>query len=412
MVISNLCRKEKVLSADNLNHGMDEATTLVYHPHQLMGSDEAKFYNAVNLRCRGGYAALRRLCGAAELNELDSADTDSERAAATSWQEIWERITDGGTSVNPNKEWEKLQHSGITLVLRNDPAFPPLLREIPCPPYGLYYRGAVTFPRRATVAIVGTRKATALGKKIAHDLAATLAERSCVVVSGLALGIDEAAHRGVLTASGATVAVLARGLDKVYPEQNKNVADRILTLGGGLVSEYPYGLPTLPHQFLERNRIVSGFSCATIVVEAPRRSGALITAYWALEQNRDVLVVPGPISHPNYRGSHHLIKQGAGLLTDVEDILAVLPPELLTAPAVTESDSIPTKSSLTAADEPQRQILKAVIKAGQPLTIETLVATTKLPPSLINRSLALLIIANRLQEQNGRYFIHENPHRR
>ena len=171
------------------------------------------------------------------------------------------------------------------------------------------------------IAIVGTRRATPDGKSTARRFAAELARAGIVIVSGLAFGVDAAAHEGCLDAEGKTVAVLACGLANIYPRNNEPLAKKILAQGGAIISEYPPDMPAYPSRFLERNRIVSGLSKGTLVIEAPERSGSLATARFALEQNRDVFVVPGPIAHPNFKGSHALIRQGAELVTTPEDIL-------------------------------------------------------------------------------------------
>src|SRR3989339_275158 len=202
----------------------------------------------------------------------------------------------------------------------DDSRYPALLKEIPDPPTRLFCRGQLPHPDSICIAIIGTRKATTQGKAMAQRIARDLAASGIVIVSGLAMGIDTVAHKGALEASGKTIAVLANGLDNVYPAQNTSLANDLLAHGGAILSEYPAGTPAYPNQFLERNRIVSGLCVATIVVEAPERSGTLATARFALEQGREVFVVPGPADHPNYIGSHRLIRDGARLVTAASDI--------------------------------------------------------------------------------------------
>ncbi len=199
-------------------------------------------------------------------------------------------------------EWKKLGERSVRLIFAGEKGYPPLLAEIEDRPFGIYILG--TFPRGDTApcAIVGTRRATPEGKSIAHRFAHNLAQAGFPIVSGLAFGIDAAAHEGCLDARGTTVAVLAGGLDDVYPRENGRLAKRILESGGAIISEYPLGAPPYPDRFLERNRIISGLRAATLIVEAPVGSGALVTARLALEQNRDVFVVPGPITQPQLRG--------------------------------------------------------------------------------------------------------------
>ncbi|MEX2053972.1 MAG: DNA-processing protein DprA [Candidatus Colwellbacteria bacterium] len=200
-----------------------------------------------------------------------------------------------------------------------DKEYPRLLREIPDPPKEIYVRGKIP-TQPSVIAIVGTRKASARGKELAQEFATLLAQAGCVVVSGLALGIDTAAHKGALLAKGRTVAVLGNAIDSIYPEANRGLANRIIKQGA-VISEYGPGARIEKSNFLQRNRIISGLSQAVLVIEAPERSGALATARHAGEQGRDIFVIPGNVDNPNYVGSHQLIRDGAILVRSVEDVL-------------------------------------------------------------------------------------------
>lgn len=205
-----------------------------------------------------------------------------------------------------------------------DPVSIPLLKEIPRRPSQLYILGDEACLAGPCIAIVGTRRADAYSMRAAYRIARFLAEQGLVVASGLALGIDAQAHLGALDGNGKTVAVVAHGLDTLYPRQHRALSERILEQGGCIVSEYELGVPVLKHHFPMRNRIISGLSLATVVVQAAKRSGSLITAKCALDQNRDVFVVPGNFGEPSYEGSHELINEGAQLLVHPEDIMKVL----------------------------------------------------------------------------------------
>ncbi|MBI4094075.1 DNA-protecting protein DprA, partial [Candidatus Kaiserbacteria bacterium] len=261
---------------------------------------------------------------------------------------------------------------------------PPLLREIPNPPSALYMHGVWPDITRPWIAIVGTRKATREGIAIAKKFAGELAQAGAVIVSGLAFGIDAAAHGGALEGNGLTVAVLANGIDRIYPAQHERLAKKILESGGAIVSEYPNGTPSLPHQFLERNRIVSGLSRAVVLIEVPERSGALATASHAAAQGRDVFVVPGPVTHPNYRGSHQLIRDGARLVTSPQDILEDLGIEAISA---AKKDFLP----LLKSDE-QKKLVMLLTDAGRPLPIDEITELATLEPQVVNRELSLLVI--------------------
>ncbi len=204
--------------------------------------------------------------------------------------------------------------------------FTKVLDDIIDPPKKLFYRGELPSERQKTVAIVGARKPTSYGREIAFSLGKKLAEQGIVVISGMALGIDAIAHQGALDAGGKTIAILGNGVASFYPLSNTSLGHRIIAQGGAVLSEYEPTMPALAHQFLERNRIVSGLSDAVIVIEAAARSGTLSTANHALNQGREVFAVPGNITSPLSEGCNKLIKMGAHPLTSVDDVLDLLIP--------------------------------------------------------------------------------------
>ena len=283
----------------------------------------------------------------------------------------------------------------------NNPSFPPLLAEIPGVPHEIFVRGRMPDLKKTFVAIVGTRKATAEGKLLARSFAQSLAEHGIVVVSGLALGIDAAAHEGALAGHGETVAVLANGLDSIYPREHERLGQRILESGGCLISEYPSGTPPLPHQFLERNRIVSGLSTAVVIIEAPIHSGALATARHALDQGRDVLVVPGPTRHQNFEGSHMLLRNGARIVTSAQDILEDI--------GISESDPVSAAVGVAArlaTLTPEAGIVFGALEdSSGGLTPDHIVETVGLPPETVNRSLALLTMEGLVEEKAGTFIL-------
>lgn len=289
------------------------------------------------------------------------------------------------------------------LISQKDSTYPSLLKEIQNPPKEIYVLGELPDETRPHIAIVGTRKATTQGRFIAKEIAKNLAERGAVIVSGLAMGIDTASHEGALAANDLTVAVLACGLDTIYPRQNENLAKKILETGGAIISEYPVGTPAFPNQFLERNRIISGLSIATIVIEAPIDSGALVTARLAAEQGREVFVVPGPINHPNYLGSHKLIRDGARLVSSLEDILEDLSEVFNFQFSIFNQTQ---KANLEKIkDKNQLLIIQTIQGAGQPLNIDKIIELTKLEPPTINQALAILTIEGIIKETEKGYTI-------
>lgn len=213
-------------------------------------------------------------------------------------------------------------------------------------PKTLYFIGELPSERLPTVAIVGTRKPTSYGKEVTYQLAYDLAKRGVVIVSGNALGVDGIAHRAALDAGGITIAVLACGVDTIYPAAHKGLADEIIKGGGAIISEYEPSTLARDFQFLARNRIVSGLSDAVIVTEAASRSGTLATVNHALDQNREVFVVPGNITSPMSAGCNALLKQGAHPVTVAEDVIEIIAPQLLQAQSFLPLGNTPIESMI------------------------------------------------------------------
>ena len=265
----------------------------------------------------------------------------------------------------------ELEAQGYKVATHLDACYPPLLRHIPDPPFALYYIGNLTPPEGPSVAVVGSRRGTRLGLRLAESFGRKLAEAGGCVISGLARGIDGAAHRGAL-ASGASGAwaVLGSGLARIYPQEHRALAERIVAAGGAVLSEYMPNVRPLPHHFPERNRIISGLAQGVVVVEASRRSGSLITARMAGEQGRDLFAVPGAVGSPLSAGCHWLIRQGAELVESVEDVLtsmgyAVQPKE---APQAPPERFAPVFDAVSAVPAPVDEI---AISAGVPAEAAT-----------------------------------------
>ncbi|MBT9151639.1 MAG: DNA processing protein DprA [candidate division WS2 bacterium] len=280
--------------------------------------------------------------------------------------------------------------------------FPRVLRETPDPPPRLFVMGSLPQDEELTIAIVGTRKATDAGLKSAERFAKELNRQGAVIISGLAMGIDAAAHEGTLQNQGKTVAVLGNGLPKIYPAQNENLAKKILEAGGAIASEYKENHPSYKGNFIQRNRIISGLALAVIVIEAPLRSGALATATFAATQGREVFVVPGPINHPNYIGSHALIRDGARLVTSPEEVIEDLGLDRL--PTMRESTKRDSSVKLKLTTEEELVFMKVKVQ-NFPLPVDKIVELTKLDPQIVNSSLASLIIKGFIQEAGGGYTI-------
>lgn len=259
----------------------------------------------------------------------------------------------------------------MALVLREDAQYPPLLRQIAHPPHLLYVYGKTDLTDRFPVAVVGTRRASAYGLTHTREIAAELARTGVCVVSGLALGIDAAAHTGALDGGGRTVAVLGSALDKPYPQENKPLMRRILESGGSVVSEYAPGTPPSRYSFLQRNRIIAGMCLGTLVTEGPRRSGALNTATRTLENGREVFALPGNVDSPGAQLPNMLISEGARLVTGAADILSALVIEPKDAPKAAQAAVAPMEAPAEkkphipgGLDETQRAICAALL-AGE-----------------------------------------------
>lgn len=259
----------------------------------------------------------------------------------------------------------------MALVLREDAQYPPLLRQIAHPPHLLYVYGETDLTDRFPVAVVGTRRASAYGLTHTREIAAELAQTGVCVVSGLALGIDAAAHTGALDGGGRTVAVLGSALDKPYPQENEPLMRRILESGGSVVSEYAPGTPPSRYSFLQRNRIIAGICLGTLVTEGPRRSGALNTATRTLENGREVFALPGNVDSPGAQLPNMLISEGARLVTGAADILSALVIEPKDAPKAAHAAVAPIEAPAEkkphipgGLDETQRAICAALL-AGE-----------------------------------------------
>lgn len=260
-------------------------------------------------RLRDHFGTLSAAWAATEADLRAVLDERACRAVLTARQRI-----------APDQVTARIASAGIEFATVLDDAYPRILREIPGPPPVLYYRGTLPLRDEPTVAIVGTRRATSYGREATTLIASELAAAGVTIISGLAKGIDGFAHRAAIDAGGRTLAVLASGVDVIYPPEHRQLAERIVTTGA-LVSDYPPGTKPDAPNFPARNRIISGLSLATIVVEAPSRSGALITVGFAADQGRDVYAVPGSILSPASGGTNRLLRQGATPLTAAAELL-------------------------------------------------------------------------------------------
>lgn len=327
------------------------------------------------------FGALERAWTASP-GELKAAGLDSAAVNAT---------VEAHATVAPAAELEQLQRHGVQALTWHDDAYPRQLREIYDRPPVLFVKGALTPADDWAVAVVGTRRVTVYGRQVAEEMARGLALNRVTVVSGLARGVDAIAHRAALEAGGRTIAVLACGLDVIYPPEHKKLAAEIAAQGA-LISDYPLGTQPRSEYFPRRNRILSGLSLGVLVVEGDVKSGALITAREALEQNREVFAVPGSIYAPNSRGTNKLIRESAAKLTlDVGDILT----ELNLTAAAHQIEM----TELLPADETESALLRCL--TAQPTHIDEVRRESGLPIATVTSTLAMLELKG-LVRQVGR----------
>ena len=337
-----------------------------------------------------------------------------------------------------HQELALIQEFGCQIITYYDADYPALLKEIDTPPLLLYVRGKLTAEDNLSIALVGSRQAKDYGRRVSYQLSYQLAKRGLTITSGFAKGIDACAHRGALEAGGRTIAVMGNGLSLTYPAGNSELAEKIME-SGALISEFPMGMKPMAENFPRRNRVISGLTCGTVVVEASNRSGALITARLASEQGREVFAVPGEIFSELSAGTHKLIDNGAKLISTVDDLLTSLPQHILsqlsdvtptpTQEIETETAQTPPvkKRDLERTSSPTLKTTATEKKDTAPVApppdltadektvftaidipsshIDTIVRTTQLPIGQVSSVLLMLELKGIVQQLPGKQFI-------
>lgn len=338
----------------------------------------------------------------ASLTELEAAGIQAVSAQS---------LATGRSVELAQEEHVRATTAGAQVIPFDSPAYPQNLRQIYDPPVILYIRGNTELLSQPGIAVVGTRHPTPYGTGMAERLAADLSRQGLCIISGLARGIDSAAHRGALAANGKTLAVFGTSVDVVYPKENSRLADQILNTGGALISEFPLGTFAAPQNFPIRNRIISGLSVGVLVVEAAEYSGTRVTARCALEQNREVFAVPGNVTNRNSWGPNTLIKQGAKLVATWEDVWEELPAELRLALAPKAAESQPsTTASLFGEDSelgPHEKKIYALLKADEATHIDDIVEAleAQVSSSEIFAALFELELAGKIKQLPGKNFV-------
>jgi DNA processing protein len=328
----------------------------------------------------GGQTLLQLFVGFRDLSIAWYADK-SEFIARGLPPKIAENIVANRPKINLEAEMDKLTPYQATLITWEDAHYPESLREIINPPPLLYVRGTLLPEDQQALAIVGTRKATPHGRQTTHELSKRLAKQGVTIVSGLAQGIDTSAHMGALDGGGRTIAVFGNGVDRAYPQENRDLARRIIQQGA-VISEFPIGTPPIGKNFPRRNRLISGLSMGVLVTEAPKGSGSLITATHALEQGRDVFAVPANIYNQASAGTNHLIQEGAKLVTNERDILEELRINYQKRQVITTTQQI-------APDSPNEKIIYDLLTTD-PIHIDELVRLSGLTTPEVISNLTIL----------------------
>lgn len=335
--------------------------------------------------------------------EILSAQERDLRQVQGVGPEIAKSICDWENQFDLEAESAKLEKHSVRVVMPDDPEYPPLLKETYDPPVILYAKGVLKPESRANLSVVGSRKTSSYGTETARKLSYQLAGLGFSVVSGLARGIDSAAHTGALQAKGHTVAVLGCGVDVVYPPENQKLYDQILEGGGAILSEFPLGTNPTRQTFPMRNRVVSGMSMGTLVVEAGQQSGAMITANFANEQGRQVFAVPGRVDSALSRGCHRLIKDGAKLVEDVDDILCEFENLFSVPRAGVAENGAPVPTLEVPLTEEQKRIFDVFL--DEEMEIDQITARSGLAPAVVSAGLFMLEMKKLVKQLPGKKFL-------
>ncbi len=304
--------------------------------------------------------------------------------------------------VESDRRW--LEEETNYLVTLSNPYYPDLLKQIYDPPVALYVKGNPEVLNTIQLAVVGSRNPTPDGRRLARNFARQLATLGLTITSGLALGIDSYSHRGAIEAFGKTIAVLGNGLNTVYPASNRKLADSLL-VHGALVSELPLDYRPMPANFPRRNRIISGMSTGVLVVEAALKSGSLITARCAMEQGRNVFAIPGSIHNPLARGCHSLIREGAKLVEQIQDITEEIGP-LAAVVCTNNNQSIPAQQSTKRLDADAKLLLDSI--GYQPVYVDFLVEAMGLTVDVISRTLLNLELEGLIESLPGGSYVRKS----
>lgn len=356
--------------------------------------DQKRYWVGFNLA--RGIGAVRLQALIQYFGDAESAwqGSPEELRAAGLGTKVVERFLEIRKSIDLEKLWDKITAQGIQILTWDDENYPPRLKEIEQPPPVLYVRGEILAEDHFAVAIVGTRRVTPYGRQVTEELAAFLAANGITVVSGLARGVDAVAHSAALKAGGRTVAVLGSGVDRIYPPENRALADQMI-LRGAVISDYPVGTVPESGNFPPRNRIISGLSMAVVVIEAGETSGALITAEFAAEQGREIFAVPGSILAPQSKGTNKLIQQGALPLLTPQDIMQAL--------NLTRVGEQKAARKILPADAVEAQVLGLL--NSEPVHVDEIRNQTGLPIEKVSAALVMMELKGMVRQVGGMHYV-------
>lgn len=361
-----------------------------------MSSPDKIYYNAFNILPQIGPMRLRKL--QAHFPSMQEAWNAGfgEFIQAGLEEKVAEKIIRDRKNIDPDIEWEKLEKENLKVVTEKEDDYPESLREISSAPVILYIKGKI-IPDEFCIAIVGSRKISEYGRRVTEDFARGLSQDSIALASGMAFGVDTITHHECLKQKHRTIAVLGSGLDEksIYPSSNRQLAKEIENCGC-IISEYPIGTPPLKQNFPARNRIISGISRGILVIEASQTSGSLITARFALEQNREVFAVPGSIYSPNSEGTNNLIKMGAKVTCKVQDILEEFNFRL--NPAIQQAKKI-------IPDSPEEEIVLNNLSFDEPIHIDKLAIQIQIKTASLSSLLTLMEIKGIIKDIGGMRYV-------
>jgi len=357
-------------------------------------NNDTKFWISLVRFPKFGPVRIKKLAAAFHSMEAAFSSSRDELIAAGIEPKIADQFIFERASIHPDEEAAKLVTHNVTAVTFQDDAYPPDLKTIFDPPPVLFVRGVLPNPKRVHLAVVGTRKPTQYGLQVTKEFVGPIAKSGVVIVSGLAYGIDAAAHEATLEVGGTTVAILGGGLDddNVYPSQHRALANRIVAGGGAVISEFPVGTHPMPQNFPFRNRIIAGMTRGTLVTEALIKSGSLITARGAIEIGRDVFAVPGSIHAPMSEGPNNLIKTGSFPVTTPEDVLSRL------GMVVRE-----TKPDYVPGSAEERTVYDALTR--EPLHVDEITVATGMEPRTVTSTLTLMELKGSARHLGGLYYV-------